>query len=65
MRAFTVEGVYVSNCTECPHNKFSRGVGLCRAIETNYGVMGVRFEHNAVRLTPSCPMYKQSMEVVT
>lgn len=66
MRVFTQQ---VRNCTECQHKSYSAGIEgpVCskndRSVDYSLKAGRNLFKQNIYQITPSCPMYPQSVEV--
>ena len=60
---------FVGNCSECQHKYYSVGIDgyVCSKndLSTNYSLKEGRYlyKKNIHKITPSCPMYPQAVEV--
>ena len=60
MRAFTEDGISITNCEECSYVEHDHPNKNCSKNEYRGYLV---YQENRDGITPSCPMYESSVEV--
>ena len=62
MRQFTIDGESVLNCVDCKFAYLYQAFNEGSCEKCVFGGMKI-FDQNRHKLTPSCPMWSQSVEI--